>query len=320
MTVIEKINTAEQTLFTFELVPPLRGSSFSELAQTIEQLLPYDPAYINITNHRAEQVTVPNADGSSNRLTIKRRAGTAAIAAAIKYRYGIDVVPHVVCGGYSRSEVEDMLLDFDFLGIHNILALRGDPQKDEPLFTPQPDGDSHAIDVLRQAMRMNGGQYLTPFIDETHTTQFCVGVAGYHEKHAEAPSLSEDIECLKRKVDAGASYIVTQMFFDNARYFDFMDRCRRAGIGVPIIPGIKPLATAKQVEALSQIFHITIPAELSKWVRQCATSQEVRAAGEAWCIAQCRELLAAKVPVIHFYTMSKADNVENVVRTVFKKT
>jgi methylenetetrahydrofolate reductase (NADPH) len=318
MTVIEKINAAHKPLFAFEIMPPLKGCNFDEIAQTIERLLPYNPAYINITNHRAEQVLVQHTDGKVEKCTIKKRAGTAAIAAAIRYRYGIEVVPHIVCAGYSCSETEDMLLDCAFLGIRNILALRGDQLKGEPRFVPHPQGNAYAIDVLRQVMRMNEGEFLdTNILDAKPLVQFCAGVAGYPEGHAEALTLAADLQRLKDKVQAGASYVVTQMFFDNAKYFRFVEECRKIGIGVPIIPGLKPLATRKQLETLPQIFHLSIPKKLQDRVNKCATPQEIRIAGEQWCIEQCRELMAANVPALHFYTMSKADNVENVVRAVF---
>jgi methylenetetrahydrofolate reductase (NADPH) len=318
MTVIEKIEQARDTLFTFEIMPPLKGCNFDEIAATIERLLPYKPAYINITNHRAEQIAVEQPDGSIENRILKKRAGTAAIAAAIRYRYGIEVVPHLVCAGYSRSDVEDMLLDFAFLGICNVLALRGDAMRGSPRFEPHPQGDSRAIDVLRQIMRLNDGIFIDESIRNAQPpVQFCAGVAGYPELHAEASSRQADLRCLKEKVEAGASYVVTQMFFDNEQYFRFVDECRRIGIGVPIIPGLKPLASKKQLETLPQIFHLAIPKALYNKVNACHTPQDVRSAGEEWCIAQCEELMAMGVPALHFYTMSKADNVENVVRSVF---
>lgn len=319
MSVIDKIKAAAgRTLFTFEIMPPLKGSNFDEIAQTIERLLPYKPAYINITNHRAERVQVQTADGTAEQCIVKKRAGTAAIAAAIRYRYGVEVVPHLVCAGYSRSEAEDMLLDLAFLGISNVLALRGDPLKDEGRFVPHPQGDPYAIDLLRQIMRINGGEFLDANIPAAKPpVQFCAGVAGYPERHPEAPSFAADLEHLKNKVEAGAGYVVTQMFFDNAQYFRFVDECRKTGINVPIIPGLKPLAVRRHLETLPQIFHLSIPQKLRERIEKCRLPQDVRTAGEEWCIEQCQELIQAGVPALHFYTMSKADNVENVVRSVF---
>ncbi|GHT12932.1 methylenetetrahydrofolate reductase [Bacteroidia bacterium] len=317
MTVIDKIKTAQKTLFTFELMPPLKGNSFDEIAQTVEQLLPYHPAYINITNHRTEQVLVEHPDGSIEKLTLKKRAGTASIAAAIQYKYGIDVVPHLVCGGCTRSEIEDMLTDFDFLGIHNVLVLRGDPAKGEQHFVPTKDGYRYAVEALQQAMQMNAGHYLDESLHDAHSTHFCAGVAGYPEMHSESSDFDADLLHLKNKVEQGASYIVTQMFFDNQKYFRFVNECRKIGIEVPIIPGIKPLATSKQLTVLPQIFHIELPQKLVDNVQRCTSPQDVRKVGQEWCLEQCTELIKHKVPALHFYTMSKADNVETVVRAIF---
>jgi methylenetetrahydrofolate reductase (NADPH) len=317
MKVIDALNNASSTLFTFELMPPLKGNSFAEIAETVERLTSYHPAYINITHHRAEVMVRERPDGFFEKQIVKKRAGTVSIAAAIKYKYGVEVVPHLVCGGYSRSEVEDMLIDFNFLGIDNILALRGDPVRGEKYFAAEKDGYAHAVDLLRQAVDMNSGRYLDPDLKNVAPTDFCVGVAGYPEKHSEAPNLETDLLYLKEKVEAGAEYVVTQMFFDNQKYFDFVAACRKNGVNVPIIPGLKPLSGAKQLSVLPQTFHIDLPAALVSEVKRCQRPQDVRAVGVAWCTEQCRELKKAGVPALHFYTMGKADNVEEIVKKVF---
>jgi methylenetetrahydrofolate reductase (NADPH) len=317
MKIIDAINNATSTLFTFELMPPLKGNSFTEIAETVERLASYNPAYINITHHRAEVTVRERPDGFFEKQVVKKRAGTVSIAAAIKYKYGVEVVPHLVCGGYSRSEIEDMLIDFSFLGIDNLLALRGDPMAGEKYFTAAKNGYSHAIDLLHQVMSMNSGRYLDPELKNVTPTGFCVGVAGYPEKHGEAPNLETDLLYLKEKVAAGAAYVVTQMFFDNQKYVDFVAACRRVGVHVPIIPGLKPLSTAKQLSILPQVFHIDLPAELVSEARRCRNPQDVRAVGVAWCVEQCRKLKEAGAPALHFYTMGKADNVEEIVKKVF---
>ncbi|MDR3365695.1 MAG: methylenetetrahydrofolate reductase [Prevotellaceae bacterium] len=317
MKVIDAINNASSTLFTFELMPPLKGNSFTEIAETVERLTRYNPAYINITHHRAEVTVRERPDGFFEKQVVRKRAGTVSIAAAIKYKYGVEVVPHLVCGGYSRSEVEDMLIDFNFLGIDNMLALRGDPMPGEKYFAAAKDGYAHAIDLLRQAVDMNSGRYLDAGLKNVAPTNFCVGVAGYPEKHGEAPNFETDLLYLKEKVEAGAAYVVTQIFFDNQKYFDFVAACRKVGVNVPIIPGLKPLSGVRQLSILPQIFHIDLPAALVGEVKRCSTPQEVRDVGVAWCVAQCRELKAAGAPALHFYTMGKADNVEAIVKEVF---
>ncbi|MDR1226990.1 MAG: methylenetetrahydrofolate reductase [NAD(P)H] [Prevotellaceae bacterium] len=316
MKVIDTINSATSTLFTFELMPPLKGNNFAEIAETVERLLPYNPAYINITHHRAEVVLKERPNGLLEKQVVKKRASTVSIAAAIKYKYGVEVVPHLVCGGFNRNEIEDILVDFNFLDIKNILVLRGDPVKGEKSFTPDKDGYAHAVELLRQAKNMNEGKYLDADMKNVASTDFCFGVAGYPEKHSEAPNMATDLRYLKEKVDAGAEYIVTQMFFDNKKYFDFVDACREAGINVPIIPGLKPFAGGKQLNILPQIFHIDLPVDLVAEVMKCTSIQDARCVGVEWCVAQCQELKKAGAPALHFYTMGKADNVEEIVKRV----
>lgn len=306
-----------QTLFAFELLPPLKGENISSIYRTVDVLGAYQPAYINITYHREEVKFIEREGGLLERRVIRKRPGTVGISAAIAARYGIDVVPHLICGGFSADETEDALIEMNFLGIDNVLALRGDNVRGEHTFRPHPGGHLHASELVAQIAGMNRGEYLSGEVEHPAPTDFCIGVAGYPEKHAEAPNLQTDIEYLKQKVDAGAHYIVTQMFFDNAKYFDFVSRCRREGIEVPIVAGIKPFSTKAQLSLLPQVFGVNIPEELSRAVASAADNAAVRRIGIEWAIGQCRELIRQGVPALHFYTMSRPDNVEAVVKAVF---
>ena len=306
-----------QTLFAFELLPPLKGETISSIYHTVDVLGAYQPAYINITYHREEVKFIEREGGLLERRVVRKRPGTVGISAAIAARYGIDVVPHLICGGFSADETEDALIEMNFLGIDNVLALRGDNVRGEHAFRPHPGGHLHASELVAQIAGMNRGEYLSGEVEHPAPTDFCIGVAGYPEKHAEAPNLQTDIEYLKQKVDAGAHYIVTQMFFDNAKYFDFVSRCRREGIEVPIVAGIKPFSTKAQLSLLPQVFGVNIPEELSRAVALAADNTAVRRIGIEWAIGQCRELIRQGVPALHFYTMSRPDNVEAVVKAVF---
>ena len=306
-----------QTLFAFELLPPLKGETISSIYHTVDVLGAYQPAYINITYHREEVKFIEREGGLLERRVVRKRPGTVGISAAIAARYGIDVVPHLICGGFSADETEDALIEMNFLGIDNVLALRGDNVRGEHAFRPHPGGHLHASELVAQIAGMNRGEYLSGEVEHPAPTDFCIGVAGYPEKHAEAPNLQTDIEYLKQKVDAGAHYIVTQMFFDNAISFDFVARCRREGIEVPIVAGIKPFSTKAQLSLLPQVFGVNIPEELSRAVASAADNAAVRRIGIEWAIGQCRELIRQGVPALHFYTMSRPDNVEAVVKAVF---
>ena len=306
-----------QTLFAFELLPPLKGENISSIYRTVDVLGAYQPAYINITYHREEVKFIEREGGLLERRVVRKRPGTVGISAAIAARYGIDVVPHLICGGFSADETEDALIEMNFLGIDNVLALRGDNVRGEHTFRPHPGGHLHASELVAQIAGMNRGEYLSGEVEHPAPTDFCIGVAGYPEKHAEAPNLQTDIEYLKQKVDAGAHYIVTQMFFDNAKYFDFVARCRREGIEVPIVAGIKPFSTKAQLSLLPQVFGVNIPEKLSRAVASAADNAAVRRIGIEWAIGQCRELIRQGVPALHFYTMSRPDNVEAVVKAVF---
>jgi len=317
MSVASFLNSQHKTAFSFEVLPPMRGKSIDNIFSNIDRLMAFDPAYINITTHRTEVVYQPMDNGMYRCFSEIKRPGTVAIAAALKGRFGIPTVPHIICGGYSRHEIEDELIDLSYLGINDILVLRGDRQKGENRFSAATDGHSHADALCQQvndfiAGRMVDGTETTPL-----TTPFTYGVAGYPEKHEEAMNPETDMEHLKRKVEMGAQYIVTQMFFDNKRYFEFVDRCREAGITVPIIPGIKPLTTLAQATLLPKTFHIDMPEELAAEMARCKTNDDVKALGVEWGTAQARELKEANVPSIHFYTINATASVEKIAKKVY---
>jgi len=317
MKVIDILSTPE-TKFTFEIVPPLKGSTMEDISQTIETLLPYNPSYINVTSHRAETVLVDNGNGTFSKKVVTKRPGTVGVSASIKFKYGVEVVPHIICGGFSVEETEDALFDLQFLGIQNILALRGDAVKGERTFTPEINGHSNADALVRQISDMNQGVFFTPDLKNQNTSNFCIGVAGYPEKHCEAPNMETDLRHLKNKVDAGAEYIVTQMFFDNKKYFQFVEKCRKIGINVPIVPGIKPISLLANVNNLPQIFHIDLPEELVREVEKCKTNDDVKKVGVEWAIQQCKELKAANVPALQFFTLgSTAKNIAEIVKSVY---
>ena len=303
---------------SFELVPPLKGSDVSRLYDSIDPLMEFHPPFINVTCHRDEVEYVANGDGTYTKMTLAKRPGTVAIVAAIMRRYPeLDIVPHVICGGASSSKVESELLDLHFLGIRNVVALRGDAIPGQRFFIPENDGFSHSDELVTMISNLNRGQYLDPTVKNGLPTDFCVGVAAYPEKHYEAANLDTDIQHLKRKVEAGADYIVTQMFFDNERFFRFVDLCRAAGISVPIIPGLKPMSAKRQIDLLPRSFSIDIPQQLVDMMQKAQTAEEAYQAGIEWCVRQSRELLEHGVPAIHYYTMAKTDNVCQIVREVF---
>ena len=318
MKVIDILRSAEKPFASFELVPPLKGSDASRLYQSLDPLMEFQPPFINITCHRDEIEFVPNADGTFTRMTLAKRPGTVAIVAAIMRRYPeLEIVPHVICGGSSCSRVESELLDLHFLGLNNIMALRGDALPGQKHFLPEPDGFSHSSELVEMISNLNRGQYLDPTVTNGLCTDFCIGVAAYPEKHFEAANIETDIEHLKQKVDAGANYIVTQMFFDNERFFTFVELCRKAGITVPIIPGLKPISSKKQIDLLPRAFHIDIPQELVTLMEKTKTAEDAYNIGIEWAIKQSRELLEHGFPAIHYYTMAKPDNVCQIVRAVF---
>ncbi|GLU55996.1 methylenetetrahydrofolate reductase [NAD(P)H] [Dyadobacter frigoris] len=315
--VTEFIHQAQgKTLFSIEIIPPLKGQNITELLDSIEPLMEFKPPFVDVTYHREELIDVKGQNGLIERIPIRKRPGTVGICARLMERFKVDAVPHVICGGFTKDETEDVLFDLHYLGIDNVLVLRGDPEKSAGVFKAKLGGHTYASELVVQVDKMNKGVLLHAETEAAHTN-FCIGIAGYPEKHFDAESLDTDFEHLKRKIDLGANYIVTQMFFDNQKYFRFVDRCRAEGITVPIIPGLKPLATKRQLTVLADIFHLEFPQELVKEAEKCATDKEVRQLGVEWGVQQCKELIEYGVPVLHFYTMGKSDNVARIASQVF---
>ena len=313
MKVTEHIKNAKKTLFSFEILPPLKGISIQSIYTSLDPLMEFNPSFVDVTYHREEFVYKKRADGLLERRSVRKRPGTVGICAAIMNKYQVDTVPHIICGGFSKEETENALIDLDFLGIDNVLVLRGDPIKSETYFKPNKGGHSYASELLGQVHEMNNGIYLDEELKSSAPTNFCIGVAGYPEKHFEAPNMRSDIHFLKKKVEAGADYIVTQMFFDNQQYFDFVNLCRENDITIPIIPGIKPMSTKKQLTLLPQRFHLNVPNPLVDQVLKCKTNEAIRQVGVEWAIQQTKELIEFGAPCIHFYTMGKSDNVQKIV-------
>lgn len=318
MKVIEHLRNANgKTLFTIEILPPLKGENIRSIFDNLDPLMEFKPPFIDVTYHREEYVYKKLENGLLEKRSTRKRPGTVGICAAIQNKYKIDTVPHIICGGFSREETENALIDLHFLGIDNILVLQGDAIKTESKFVPEPDGHRYASELLQQAIKMNNGLYLDDELQGTSPTNFCIGVAGYPEKHFSAPNLKADLKYLKLKVDLGAQYIVTQMFFDNKKFFDFVDECRKAGINVPIIPGIKPITGKNQLNVLPKTFHIDIPEELAESIEQCKDNAAVKEVGIEWCIQQSKELVQHNVPTLHYYSMGKSDPIYRIAKALF---
>ncbi len=318
MKIIDHIRNAKgKTLFSFEILPPLKGESIENIYAGIDPLLDFKPGFIDVTYHREDFIMKQRPDGTYDRVATKKRPGTVAICAAIQNKYNIDAVPHMICGGFSKEDTENALIDLHFLGIDNILALRGDARKGDDGFIAEDDGNKNALDLIYQIKNMNAGVYLDEQLSNAYVSDFCVGAAAYPEKHADAPNLESDMKYLKRKVEAGAEFLITQMFFDNKAYFDFVSACRQNDISVPIIPGMKPLGSAKQISALPKIFNINIPVELTGEVEKCRDDKAVKELGVEWAANQCKELIAAGVPVLHFYTMGKSAQTRAICEKIF---
>ncbi len=314
--IIDLIHQEDKTAFSFEVLPPLKGNGTEQLFRNIDKLMEFDPKYINITTHRSEYVYREDADGRFIRERQRKRPGTVAVAAAIHNRYGIKVVPHMVCSGFTRESIEYMLLDLQFLGVNDLLVLRGDKAKEDRVFTPEPNGPSHAIDLQDQINDFNAGRFIDGSIIKV-PGHFSYGVACYPEKHEESPNAEQDLYWLKKKVEAGAQYAVTQMFFDNRKYFDFVDRARKAGINVPIIPGIKPFAKLSQLSVVPKTFHLDLPQELASEALKCKNDEDAKKLGIEWCTAQCQELIKHGVPSIHFYTIGAVDSIACVAKNIY---
>ena len=308
---------SDKTIFSFEVLPPLKGKSIDSLYNAIDPLMEFNPAFVDVTYHREEYIERPRKDGGYDKISTKKRPGTVAICAAIMNKYKVEAVPHLICGGFSKDETENALIDLAFLGIENVLALRGDNLKNERNFVPEKDGNGNSLDLIRQISDMNSGVYLDQELQNATETNFCIGAAGYPEKHVDAANMQSDLKFLKRKVDAGAEFITTQMFFDNKKYFEYVDLCREAGIHVPIIPGIKPITKKIHLRALPSIFNMDIPEPLASELHDAKDDAAARQIGIEWCIQQCKELKASNVPALHFYTMSFSSATKDVVSQVF---
>jgi methylenetetrahydrofolate reductase (NADPH) len=317
MKVTEHLKKNGKPPISFEILPPLKGENIENLFNHLDPLMEFKPPFIDVTYHREEFIYKKRENGLLEKRSTRKRPGTVGICAAIQNRYDVDTVPHIICGGFTKEETENALIDLHFLGINNVLVLRGDPIKTERLFTPEADGHRYASDLLKQVANINRGVYLEEEMDNATPTDFCIGVAGYPEKHFEAPNFKTDLKYLKQKVDMGADYIVTQMFFDNKKYFKFVEDCRAMGINVPIIPGLKPITIQKHLNLLPSFFHIDMPDELVTAVEKCKTKQEVKQVGIEWAIQQSKELVKYGVPCLHYYSMGKSDTVYKVAKEVF---
>ncbi len=318
MKVIDHLKNANgKTLFTIEVLPPLKGDNIRSLFDHMDPLMEFKPKFVDVTYHREEFVYKKRENGLLEKKSTRKRPGTVALCAAIQNHYKVDTVPHIICGGFTKDETENALIDLHFLGIENLLVLQGDGIKNEGRFVPDPDGHKYASELLQEIVNLNQGKYLDEDLLNSTPTNFCIGVAGYPEKHFAAPNLKTDLKYLKHKVDLGAEYIVTQMFFDNKKYFDFVDRCREAGINVPIIPGIKPITTKAQSSILPTIFYIDLPEELADEVERCNDNAAVKQVGIEWAIKQSKELIKNGVPTLHFYSMGKSDPIYKIAKELF---
>ncbi len=316
-TVAELIRNTDQPSFSFELLPPLKGNSIQKVFNTIDKLKEFNPLYINITSHRDEVVYKPNAHGVTEPQVFRKRPGTVAVAASIQHKYHIPVVPHMICSGFTRSETEYALIDLNFLGIHDLLLLRGDCSERHQFYKPEEGGNAYAIDLIHQVNNLNKGQFLDGTLMDPFETPFSYGVAGYPEKHEEAPNLDSDIYWLKQKVDAGAEYIITQMFFDNDKFVEFVKKCREAGITVPIVPGLKPINIKNQLTVLPKIFHTEIPEALARELRKCETKEQVSKVGTEWTVMQAKDLVSRGFNLLHFYTMMASQCVYDIAKEVY---
>ena len=318
MKVTEHIQNANgKPLFSFEILPPLKGQNIQSIFDSIDPLIEFNPPFIDVTYHREEYEYKERENGLLQKKIVKKRPGTVGICAGIQNRYNVDAIPHILCGGFTKEDTENLLIDFDFLGINNVVALRGDAVKSETYFKPEKEGHTYASELVTQISNLNKGIYLDEDLQNSTKTDFCIGVAGYPEKHMEAPSLDSDIHFVKQKIKNGADYIITQMFFDNQKFFDFVAKCRTAGITVPIIPGLKPLATVKQLNLIPHRFKVDLPDELIKEVVRAKNNEAVSQIGSEWCVSQSKQLIEAGIPVLHYYSMGKANNIRAIAKQVF---
>lgn len=317
MKVTQYLAETDGPIISLEILPPTKGKSIESIYTHLDPLMEFKPAFINVTYHRAEQVYKKRQDGSFERVEIRKRPGTVGICAAIMNKYKVEAIPHLICGGFSKEETENALIDLHFLGVKNVLALRGDAAANEKFFSAHPSGHRYAEDLVKQIISLNNGSYLEDDIMDGVRTDFCIGVAGYPEKHFEAPNLDIDIEYLKRKIDLGADYVTTQMFFNNAHYYNYVAKCREHGVNVPIVPGLKPLTGKRQLTMIPSIFNVEIPVELYSEMIKAKTEADCDKVGEEWLLHQCRDLLKNNTPVLHFYTLGKPHVVHNVLKQLF---
>jgi len=317
MKVIEHLAQAKETIISLEVLPPTKGRGIESLNKNLDLLMEFKPSFVNVTYHRAEQVFKKREDGSFERVEIRKRPGTVGICAAIMNRYKVEAIPHLICGGFSKEETENALIDLHFLGLKNVLALRGDAAANEKFFNPHPHGHRYAEDLVRQIMDLNRGHYLEDEIIDGIKTDFCIGVAGYPEKHFESPNMDVDVDFTKHKIDLGADYITTQMFFNNEHYYNYLKRCKEHGMNVPIIPGLKPLTSKGQLTILPKIFNVEVPVDLCNEMNKTKNDADGDKVGTEWLLAQCKDLLKNKVPVLHFYTLGKPQVVYNVLKQLF---
>jgi methylenetetrahydrofolate reductase (NADPH) len=318
MKVTEHIENAKgRTLFSFEILPPLKGQNIQSIFDSIDPLMEFNPPFIDVTYHREEYEYKELPNGLLEKKVVKKRPGTVGICAAIQNKYEVDAIPHILCGGFSKEDTENFLIDMDFLGIQNVVALRGDAVKSETYFKPEKDGNQYASELVAQISHLNKGIYLDEDLQNSAKTNFCIGVAGYPEKHMEAPSIDSDIYFLKQKIKNGADYIITQMFFDNKKFFDFVAKCRKEGITIPIIPGLKPISTKKQLNQIPHRFSVDLPDDLIMAVVRAKDPEEVKQVGIEWCISQSKELIKAGIPVLHYYSMGKSENIKAIAREIF---
>ncbi len=314
---IELLKTTDKPLFSFEILPPLKGKSIQSIYDGIDPLMEFNPAFVNVTYHREEFIYKKREKGFLEKIAIKKRPGTVGICAAIMNKYNIEAIPHLICGGFTKEETENALIDLNFLGIDNVLALRGDPIKTETHFVPEQGGNRYAVDLVKQIVELNNGNYMDENIENATPTNFSIGVAGYPEKHFESPNMKADIKRLKEKIDAGADYVVTQLFYDNKKFFSFVDACREAGIDVPIVPGIKPIESMRHITFLPKFFNIDLPTELTDELDKCKTGEDVKQVGIEWAIQQSKELIEYGSPCLHFYTMGKSTTVKQIAQAIF---
>ncbi len=314
MKLTEHLSNSTRPIISFEVLPPNKGKSIDSLYETLDPLMEFKPSFVNVTYHRAEQVYKKRPDNTFERVEIRKRPGTVGICASIMHKYNVEAIPHLICGGFSKEETENALIDLHYLGIKNVLALRGDAAANEKFFVPHPQGHRYAEDLVKQIISLNNGVYMEDEILDGVKTDFCIGVAGYPEKHMESPNIDVDVEFLKRKIELGANYVTCQMFFKNQHFYNYIETCRKHGINVPILPGLKPISSTKQLSVIPRVFNVEIPVELYNEITKCKNEKAIEQVGTEWLLEQCRDLLRNNCPVLHFYTLTKPGMIYNVLK------